>query len=147
MSALRTFQKLYLYFLMMFSFYFVAFYRWRKCRWTSQVECCCQKAAFQGKVCWSAWGETITVLRGLPPHQPASNPWAPAAHLAPASQWLPPSPWLVCPPLTQQGYTFWRWCVPLRVPPFGAIGEQRRDMLPHTFPFLEFIRIPQCFWS
>lgn len=129
---------------MMFSFYFVAFHRWRKGRWTSQAECCCQAAAFPGKMGWNVWIGTVTVSM------------APACSL----HWALGGPphWPTCGSLQVLG-----WCdhqltqhkysllimmgASQGVPPVGPVGEQSRDILLSQFPFLEFIRIPHCFRS
>lgn len=116
----------------MSSFCFMTFYRWRKGRWTSQTECCCQEAAFPGKMCWSVWVATTPSWR--------RHPLCPAPGPSVAS----PLGW--CDhQLTQHKCSLPILIQTSRV--FPRVGEQGRNILLPQFPFLEFMRIPPCFWS
>lgn len=133
------------------SFSFVAFYRWRKGRWTSQAECCCQAAAFQGKMGWRVWVETVTPLGeapGLTLHLGLRQP----TRLPPTCGPLPIPGW--CDrQLTQNVFASDEWFeflwMPPLTPPPGAVpeGKRSRGIFPSQFPVLTFMRIPWCFWS
>lgn len=111
---------------MMFSFYFVAFYRWRKCRRTSQAECRCQEAAFQGKAWRRAWGKTVPLL-------PARGPCGPPRPGPCASVWAPG--WRDHPPTPRRCTLLRRMRASQGVPPGGPVGGQSRDTVsPVPFP-------------